>query len=291
MENKPMFHDKSSAFKFFLFLLIFLIWTAIGYAIAGGLMILKGDDAATLRLVQGLSAVCMFVMPPICHYLLTRDTPLAALGLCRTRPSLYLTATLLFLASIPFVSWLTEWNEGMKLPESLKSLEAIIREMEDMAQAETEKMLNTDTIGGLMANLTVIALIAAVGEELTFRGVMQPWLTKACRNPHLGIVLDAIVFSAIHMQFYGFVPRLVLGIVLGYTAYVSRSLWPSILIHFLNNATTVVVMFLVHKGTLDIEMEEIGSTNLVGTILSALATIAILIFMWKKQNATTDKLS
>ncbi len=245
-------------------------------------MHLKGDTPGAMRLAQGLSALCMFVMPPICHFLLTRSKPLSELGLRHTKPFIYLTAAILIAVSIPFVSKLTEWNEAMRLPESLKDLEAIIRQMEDIAKEETEKMLNTDTIGGLFANIIVIALIAALGEEMTFRGVLQPWLVKVCRNSHVGIVIGALVFSAIHFQFYGLVPRFVLGLLLGYMAYMSKSLWPSILMHFINNATTVVIMFLAHKGHIDIEVEEIGTTGTALTMVSAAATIALLIFSWRK---------
>ena len=99
----------------------------------------------------------------------------------------------------------------------------------------------------------------------------------------MGIILGAIVFSAIHFQFYGFVPRFVLGLLLGYLAYVSRSLWPSILLHFINNGTTVVAMFLVQRGVIDVDIDEIGSTNIYLTILSALATIALLVLAWRKR--------
>ena len=291
MEHKAIFGDKSSAFKFLLFVLLFVFWTVIGSVVASVMVLIKGDDAATMRLLQGISACCMFVVPPLLHFLLTRDKPFSSLGLRSTKGLFYLVSVVLIVVSIPFITKLTEWNEAMKLPESLAAVEELMRQMEDLAKAETEKMLDTDTWGGLIANLVVVALIAAVGEELTFRGVLQPWLVKVCRNPHVGIVLGAVVFSAIHMQFYGFVPRFVLGLMLGYLAYVSGSLWPSMLLHFINNGTTVVLMFLVQKGIVDINVEEFGSTNLVITILSALATIALMVYAWKKQNTTTAKLS
>lgn len=284
MERKALFGDKSSTFKFFMFVFLFIIWTAIGSAIAAVLGLVRGDTPGNMRLIQGISAFCMFVIPPILHFVLTRDgKPLQSLGLCSSKGIFYLISVLLIIVSMPFITQLTEWNEAMKFPESLSSLEELIRELEDMAQAETEKMLKTDTWGGLIANLIVIALIAAVGEELTFRGVLQPWMIKVCRNPHVGIVLGAIVFSALHFQFFGFVPRFVLGLMLGYLAYISKSLWPSMLLHFINNGTAVVAMFLVERGVIDVDLDTIGSTNIYITILSALAAVALVVFAWRKR--------
>lgn len=284
MERKALFGDKSSTFKFFMFVFLFIVWTAIGSAIAAVLGLVRGDTPGNMRLIQGISAFCMFVIPPILHFVLTRDgKPLQSLGLCSSKGIFYLISVLLIIVSMPFITQLTEWNEAMKFPESLSSLEELIREMEDMAQAETEKMLKTDTWGGLIANLVVIALIAAVGEELTFRGVLQPWMIKVCRNPHVGIVLGAIVFSALHFQFFGFVPRFVLGLMLGYLAYVSKSLWPSMLLHFINNGTAVVAMFLVERDVIDVDIDTIGSTNIYITILSALAAVALVVFAWRKR--------
>jgi hypothetical protein len=284
MERKALFGDKSSTFKFFMFVFLFIIWTAIGSAIAAVLGLVKGDTPGNMRLIQGISAFCMFVIPPILHFVLTRDDkPFQSLGLCSSKGIFYLISVLLIIVSMPFITQLTEWNEAMKLPESLSSLEQLIREMEEMAQAETEKMLKTDTWGGLIANLVVVALIAAVGEELTFRGVLQPWMIKVCRNPHVGIVLGAIVFSALHFQFFGFVPRFVLGLMLGYLAYASKSLWPSMLLHFINNGTAVVAMFLVERGVIDVDLDTIGSTNIYITILSALAAVALVVFVWRKR--------
>ena len=283
MEKKALFGDKSLTFKFFLFVFLFIMGAVVGSAISTILLLTKGNTPENMRLMQGVSATLMFVVPPICHYLLTRTNPFATLGLRSTKPLFYLLAVALIVVSIPLVAKLTEWNEAMKLPASLENIEARMRQMEDLAKEETERMLGTDTWGGLVANLIVIALIAAVGEELTFRGVLQPWLIRVCRNPHVGIVVGAAVFSAIHFQFYGFVPRFMLGLLLGYTAYAAQSLWPSMLMHFINNGTATVVMFLSQKGVVDADVDSFGSANIYLTVLSALATIALVVLVWRKR--------
>ena len=126
----------------------------------------------------------------------------------------------------------------------------------------------------------VIALIPAVGEELTFRGVLQQSLTRKM-NPHVAIFLSAAIFSFIHFQFYGFLPRLFLGLLLGYMFYITGSLWTSILMHFLNNGTAVVLYYLNAKGTLDIDVEHFGASDNVWLLFaSAFVTSGFIAWSW-----------
>ena len=142
-------------------------------------------------------------------------------------------------------------------------------------------MLNVDTIGGLLLNMIVIALIPAIGEEMTFRGVLQQWLTRKM-NPHLAILLSAAIFSFIHFQFYGFLPRMFLGVLLGYMFYITGSLWTSILMHFLNNGTAVVLYYLNSKSVIDIDVEHFGAMKGWVVALSAVVTTALIMWSWRK---------
>ena len=126
-------------------------------------------------------------------------------------------------------------------------------------------------------NLLVIALIPAIGEELTFRGVLQQALVRGTKNVHVAIILSAAIFSFIHFQFYGFLPRMFLGILLGYLFYYSGSIWTSILMHFVNNGTVVVLAYLDYKGVVDVDFEHFGSTSSIPLmILSLLLTVGIV---------------
>ena len=183
--------------------------------------------------------------------------------------------------SLPVTNQLTTWNEAMKLPAAFESLEALMQQMEEMAGDLTERMLQVDTLGGLLFNLVVIALIPAIGEELTFRSVIQQWLVKVVKNPHVGIVLASAVFSFIHFQFYGFFPRMFLGMILGYLFYYSGSVWVSILMHFINNGSAVLIAYLEHKGIIETSAEEFGATDNVYLILaSLLLTIGMVWLAW-----------
>ena len=146
-------------------------------------------------------------------------------------------------------------------------------------------MLTVDTFGGLLFNLLVIALIPAVGEELTFRGVLQQSLTRGLKNPHVAIFLSAAIFSFIHFQFLGFLPRMFLGILLGYMFYVSGSLWTSILMHFVNNGAAVVLYYLNHKGIINVDVDHFGAVDSLWMVgLSVVATIALIVWCWKKNS-------
>ena len=133
----------------------------------------------------------------------------------------------------------------------------------------------------------MIAGLAAFGEELLFRSLLQPFLIKICKNAHLGIFLASAIFSFIHFEFYGFLPRLVLGLLLGYMFFYSKSIWVPMLMHFANNATAVVIYYLNNKGITDIDVEGPTETNIVYVLLSI---VAMTVLFWlairinKKQN-------
>src|SRR5690606_2422366 len=107
----------------------------------------------------------------------------------------------------------------------------------------TEKILQVTSFSGLLLNLLVIAIIPAIGEELLFRGCLQPVFHRWTKNIHIAIWITAIIFSAIHVQFYGFIPRMLMGAVFGYMLYWGRSIWLPIIAHFINNATAVIYTF------------------------------------------------
>ena len=146
-------------------------------------------------------------------------------------------------------------------------------------------MLNVNNISGLIINLFMIAGLAALGEELLFRSLLQTSLIKICKNAHVGIVLTSAIFSFIHFEFYGFIPRLVLGLILGYMFYFSRSIWVPMLMHFLNNGTVVLIYFLNNKGITNIDVDTFGQTN----ILVLIASIIIMIVLFLLSIKYSDK--
>ena len=137
----------------------------------------------------------------------------------------------------------------------------------------------------------MIAGLAALGEELLFRSLLQTSLIKICKNAHIGIIIASVIFSFIHFEFYGFLPRLVLGLLLGYMFYFSGSIWVPMLMHFLNNGTVVVLYFLNNKGITNIDLETFGKTStpiLIASIIAMIALFYCSIKFYKKENSAQN---
>ena len=271
--------------RVFIFLIILLISGLVGIAISAA-FVFAGDTG--MKIAQGLSSIFMFVVPPIVYYNITRKRhPMESLGFRKPADPwwLLIIGVALMIISMPVTNQLTRWNEAMNLG-FFEKLEDYLKALEETASATTEKMLNVDTIGGLLLNLLVIALIPAVGEELTFRGVLQQGLNRKM-NPHAAIILSAAIFSFIHFQFYGFLPRMFLGILLGYMFYITGSLWTSIAMHFVNNGTAVVVYYLNHKGIIHVDVEHFGEVQRPWlVVISAVVTVALIAWSWWRVNQT-----
>jgi hypothetical protein len=272
---------QTSGIRILIFLVILLICGLIGVA-ASAIFIFASDTG--MKIGQGISSIFMFVVPPIVYYFITRkEHQMHDLGLRKLSPPwwLILIGAALMIVSIPVTTTLTTWNESMNLGGAFAKLEEYIKALEETAQAVTEQMLNVNTIGGMLFNLVIIALIPAIGEELTFRGVLQQSLTRKM-NPHLAIILSAAIFSFIHFQFYGFLPRMFLGMLLGYMFYITNSLWTSMLMHFVNNGATVVVYYLCNIGVIE-DAEHFGETQNVWIIIaSAVITVGLIVWSWIK---------
>lgn len=277
---------QSTGMRIFMFLIILLISSLIGVAISFAFMF-AGDTG--MKIAQGLSSVMMFVVPPIVYYFITRkEHQMKDLGFREVaRPwwLLFIGVAVMFV-SLPVTNQLTAWNEGMSFGSTFSKLEEYMKTLEETAQIATEKMLNVNTFGGLLLNLLIIALIPAVGEEMTFRGVLQQSLTRKM-NPPVAIILSAAIFSFIHFQFYGFLPRMFLGILLGYMFYITNSLWVSILMHFANNGTAVVLYYLNYNGIVNIDADHFGATESVWVLFaSALVTSGLIAWSWWKSQKT-----
>ncbi len=188
---------------------------------------------------------------------------------------------------LPFVNYLTEINAGLHLPVALSKIEQWMQSSEEQADRVTKMFLSVRSVGGLSLNLLIVALIPALGEELLFRGLIQRLLSEWTRNVHWGVVLTAILFSAMHMQFYGFLPRFALGLMLGYLFVFSGNLWLPIVAHFVNNASSVIIYYLHYNGFIKIKMEDFGATSNVFYIAgSLLMTLWLFSILYQKEGTS-----
>ncbi len=272
---------ESTGLRIFIYLIALLVCSLVGAAVT---MFLMGD-ITQMKIGQGISSAMIFIAPPMILYAFTRHQPMRELGFRKPNSAwLLLIGVVLMFVSLPLTNLLTSWNEKMNFGATFESLEALLQQLEETAGDLTERMLQVDSFGGLLFNLLVIALIPAIGEELTFRGVLQQALTRRC-NVHVAVFLSAFIFSFIHFQFYGFLPRMFLGLLLGYLFYYSGSLWTSILMHFVNNGAAVVVAYLDYKGLIDVDIDHFGATSNVWLLgASLVVTVGLIILSAKFKN-------
>ena len=246
----------STAIKGLWLLFLWLCGLAVGAALTAWCNSAP-TDIVLLKWQQLCQSLLTFALPAIVfrHTATMRAT--ADIGWPR-QSRIWLVALLLMPCAIPAVN-LTKWlNDMMTLPDCMVGIEQAMMQMEQQVEALTTAFLDVADAQGLMLNLLVLALVPAIAEELFFRGALQRLLTDAI-NAHLAIWTAAFVFSAIHFQFYGFVPRLLLGAALGYLYWHSGSLWSSVVAHFVNNAMTVILAFAAARTTLPIDSDTIGS--------------------------------
>jgi uncharacterized protein len=189
-----------------------------------------------------------------------------------------LLTAVIMLSAVPVVNLMAHFNAGISLPESFSALEEWMKRTEESAKNITELFLRADNTAALLFNLLLIAVIPAVGEELLFRGVVQRLFSEWTRNRHLGIWIAAIIFSALHMQFYGFLPRTMLGVLFGYMLIWSGRMWVPITAHFVNNAAAVLVYYFIQKNQISRSVETIGSDP-KDWIYAALSLVFFLIFI------------
>ena len=154
---------------------------------------------------------------------------------------------LVYIVALPAMNYIVDWNQNLHLPHALNGLEKTMRAMEDGAQAVTEQLLNTESWAMMLMTVLLVGVLTGMGEEAFFRAGMLGSMRHGGVNRHVAVWTAAIVFSAIHLQFYGFVPRMLLGAWFGYVMLWSGEVWTPIIAHALNNSAVVVCTFLAHN--------------------------------------------
>ena len=272
----------------FIFLLIFCTVTLTSLSmlishVAGW----NPNSIEDLKVKQLMCSSGMFILGPALFVYLTKKEPADYCLLKLVDPRIIFLSILAICTVYPFISVTASWNEGMHLPEALQGVERWMKESEELLKDTTLQMLESSSIPQLIFNLIVIALIPAIGEELTFRGVIQQSLAKHLKNEHVAVWLAATLFSAIHLQFFGFFPRLLLGVLLGYIFLYGKSLIASIFCHFMNNAIIIIYAYVSDpKTALDSE----SSLNMThGTIAASVLLLVVTFFILSWINHINNK--
>ncbi len=240
------------------------------------------ETIGLLKFFQILQSIGLFILPALLAGLLFEKSAFGYNGLNRLpRPIVFLLVIGLMFASLPLINWLSSLNEMMKLPASLSGLEKWMKDTEEEAGKITEAFLDVTTAGGFFVNLLMIAIIPAIGEELFFRGILQRLLGEWFRNIHVAVFVTAFLFGAIHMQFYGLMPRVFLGLVFGYFYVWTGSLWVPVLAHFLNNGAAVIISFIAARGMIKTNYEDFGATDNIFLIAGSILFTTLLLYLVK----------
>lgn len=259
--------------------------TGIPFSIIGDNKKWNWNDPATITLLRGfilLQFVGLFVLPSL---LFASPKPGRYLGLTRpAHPVHWITAILLLLVAIPLVEYTGILNKQLVAQNSNAGW---IQGMEDEAARSIKALLSNRTLPNLLINLVFVALFAGVGEELFFRGIIQRLLIRAFRNAWIGIIAAAFLFSLFHFQFLGFIPRFILGILLGAIYWYSGSLWPAILAHFFYDAVVIVMVYFNPQMINNPENSILENSKglLPMALISLLLTLVLLRVMKKNSNA------
>lgn len=287
--------------------LLFLVFFSIlGYLFGGilsGLVVVLLDgnkvfmdvssySLASLRLSQVISTVCWLLLSSILYLYLFQENGRKFLKIRNVSSGWIILLTILLVFAVqPLVGFLGAINHSVNFPESLASVEQAFKNMEEMASSMVAQMLADKSISGILINLFIIAVLAAVIEEIFFRGCLQQIILKIVKNKHIAIWTTAIIFSIIHMQFYGFLPRVLLGALLGYLFVWTSNLWVPIIAHFVNNFTAVVLQ-IAYYGTPQYERIENFDLNEDMWILPlGILFSAIIIYFIIKQTKAKDVIS
>lgn len=185
---------------------------------------------------------------------------------------------LLMMVSLPLVMYSLNLNQLIPLPESMKAAES-------QAEEVLKGVLKMDNLAELMANLTLVAILPALGEEMVFRGVVQGQLMRRISNPMTAILLSAAIFSTAHFQFEGFIPRMMLGFFLGWLYWQTRNFWVPVACHFFNNGLQVLAQFFYARQMSTIDLEKDIQVPWPFALMSAFMVWAVMRLIWRQNRA------
>ena len=276
LNNKKLVHNPGAALvilfgSFFFFMCIFSL-------ISGFVMPKISNPTVALRVMTLLQAMFLFIIPALITAVVATKLPATLLAIDkapRLLPSLMVIV--IIVAAIPVMNYIIEWNANIKLPDSLSQLEKSIREMEDAAEEATKTILGGNTIGSLIVSILIVGVMAGFSEELFFRGTFQRILGSTHISRNGAVIITAIVFSFMHFQFYGFVPRLLLGLFFGYILVWSDCLWYAIIAHAANNTMAVTVNWMNNRDLATMNLDTLGQSGNSGEYDFIIITTSVII--------------
>jgi len=252
------------------------------------------ENVAVIRFFQIFQSITLFIIPSLLAAWLFSEKPFRYLNADRRISGFTVLLVLISIFSaIPFLNYITELNSQLDLPMWLDNIEKKMIRLEESAAELTELFLETNSTGDLLLNFLMIAILPALGEEFLFRGLLQRLFTQWVRNSHVAIIITSFLFSFIHFQFFGFVPRLLLGLYFGYLMYWSGSIWVPVIAHLINNGLAVMYYHFAGDQAGNTTIENVGISNSSHYLLyiSIFMTFVIIgmIYMREKNQSPADR--
>jgi len=236
-----------------------------------------------LKIAQVVLVSITFIVPVVLFSYVIRAEKIKFLSLNKLPSWNYLLVGLsICIIALPLVSGTAYWNSQMHLPSFLSDVETWMKLKEDTANETIKIFFSNNTLGNMFSNLFVIAFMAGLSEEIFFRGFIQRLFIENKINYHVAVWITAILFSAIHLQFFGFVPRMLLGAVLGYLYVFTNNLWVPIIAHTINNGFAVIMAY--YTGSLESDpLTKNGEEQIspVFVIASAALVALQLVYLYK----------
>lgn len=267
----------SAGKSIFLLVCWWVLLTVIGSLIINFIGV---DSVARLRVSVVVQDLFLFIMPVALTMLIAAKNPLQftrIAGRITLRETIFVIV--IAIVSIPAMNTIVAWNEGITFPESWSGIEHALRTSEALAQATVNQLMSGTTVGDLIISVLIVGVLTGFSEELFFRGALQPLLGVMMKNRHAAVWATAFIFSAVHLQFFGFVPRLLMGAYFGYLVLWSGSLRLSMLGHILNNSLVVINSWLVARGIVNESADTFGVGTSVGSIILMIVSVALTAIM------------
>ena len=215
------------------------------------------DKRIPLLMNQGFSAFCGFILSGGAYLMVVeKKSPFIMFNMKQLDMKEAFLAIFIVLSFMMVNSFFVEWNMNVEFPAFLNGFENWASVKEEKRQMVTEFITSFGSSGQFFVAIIIMVIIASVGEEYLFRGIIQNKLTQYLKNPHIAIWLAAIIFSVIHFQFFGFVPRMFFGVVFGYLYYWSANLWIPIIAHIINNGFMLTMLYMYQKGLTGFDIDE-----------------------------------
>ena len=252
-------------------------------------MLEASDPVTAIRITQALTTIGAFLVPALL-FAYCQNRQWFDYNAANRRPNQTMVNMVLILSVtlLPVVGVLSAFNQSIMPQEG--SVAEFMRDMEEAANHILELVTSQRSSWDLISNILVFAVLAGICEEFFFQGSLQPLLMNWTKNPHVGILLTALIFSALHFQFYGFIPRFLLGVYLGYLFYWSRSLWLPILAHVLHNALSIMVDYTLQGRGID--TDNMQYTDVHGSLPTAAACALIsamaIVYIWRIYRDETE---